>query len=215
MNYEPNNVNLIKVVGKSYLLGIIFTWSIYLTIINEYHRPLTNYFTFISIFHSLEFINTYLFNRSQIDDDSFILEDYELHGIYLCSILEHYFINWKFETFYLGLILIIFGQFIRNLAMYTARESFNHYIQRDSKPNHKLITHGIFKYVRHPSYFGFFIWFIGMELLLNNVIILVVGGYILWNFFKKRIVFEEGLLVNFFGEDYIKYRSRTRTWMFI
>lgn len=100
--------------------------------------------------------------------------------------------------------------------MYTARESFNHYIQRQHhEQKHKLITNGIYSIFRHPSYFGFGIWFIGLELFLNNWIVLVFGGRVLWKFFKARIEFEESYLISFFGDEYRKYRNRTRTWMMI
>lgn len=221
--YKPYKNNLLKIFIKSFLLGSILT--INLTILLFFNTTNTNifnnfkinlYLIFLDIFYSLEFINTIIFNNSQVDDDSFILEDKEIHYFTIFSILEYYFINWNYINLYIGLIMILIGQFIRSLSMYTANESFNHYIQRNNSNNkHKLITNGIYLILRHPSYFGFFVWFIGLEIFLNNLISLIIGGIILWNFFKQRIEFEEKFLIDFFGDDYINYRKRTKTWMMI
>lgn len=43
----------------------------------------------------------------------------------------------------LGLCFVVGGQICRTWAMVTCGESFNHYIQRDKKDNHVLVTHGM------------------------------------------------------------------------
>ena len=59
----------------------------------------------------------------------------------LLSIIEHIIHKWGYLNlgdFYtnskiisgVGLSLVIMGQFIRSLSMYTAKSSFNHYIQK-------------------------------------------------------------------------------------
>ncbi|KAL6454021.1 ICMT Protein-S-isoprenylcysteine O-methyltransferase [Candida maltosa Xu316] len=215
--YSPYHVNLLKVALKSFLLGTTFTINlIFLLSNNSLIYPEINvYFISLVIFYSLEFITTVIWNNSQVDDDSFILEDKEIHMVTIASLLEFYFIHWSYSPRWIGLVLVIVGQFIRTLSMYTASESFNHYIQRSAKEKHTLITHGVYSIFRHPSYFGFFVWFIGLQVFLNNVVILIVGGVVLWRFFRDRIVFEERFLVDFFGNDYIEYRKKTRTWMMI
>ncbi|EGW30303.1 uncharacterized protein SPAPADRAFT_143525 [Spathaspora passalidarum NRRL Y-27907] len=220
--YDPDQVDLIKVMSKSLLLGMSIAFNIlilYQQYTYKYYR-LNIYFLFLTMFHIFEFINTVLFNITQVDDDSFILEDKEMHGITVLSIAEHFIhVNyWNISSFSsaIGLCLAIGGQIIRSVSMYTAQESFNHYIQRNHKVhNHVLVTHGVYKYIRHPSYFGFFWWFVGLQLYLNNIAVLFIGGYILWKFFKLRIEFEEGFLIKFFGQDYITYKQHTKTFMMI
>lgn len=34
-----------------------------------------------------------------------------------------------------------------------------------------------------------------------------------WRFFANRIPYEEALLVEFFGTDYVRYRAATPTWL--
>ncbi|RLV96643.1 Protein-S-isoprenylcysteine O-methyltransferase [Spathaspora sp. JA1] len=221
--YDPVKVNLLKVMSKSILLGMSIAFNIlalYQQLFHQYYK-LNIYFLFLTTFHIFEFVNTVSFNTTEVDDDSFILEDNDMHAITFLSIMEHILHIWCYNYFssvlsVLGLILALSGQIIRSISMYTAQESFNHYIQRDHKvENHVLVTHGVYKYIRHPSYFGFFWWFIGLQLYLNNIAVFIGGGYILWKFFKVRIEFEEGFLVKFFGQEYIKYKRHTRTFMMI
>ncbi|EDK46443.1 farnesyl cysteine-carboxyl methyltransferase [Lodderomyces elongisporus] len=219
IRYDPSRNNLLRIAAKSFALGLVVATCFILQFTHSKFASICLYLQLLSLFHSLEFISTYLFNNSQVDDDSFILEDREFQIITILSIIEHFAtpnaIKVPLLVSRIGYFLIALGQVARTLAMYTAQESFNHYIQKSGKDTHILITKGIYKYIRHPSYFGFFIWFLGMQLMLRNVIVLFVGCVILWRFFRDRVRYEEKYLVEFFGDNYIKYRNKTRTWMFI
>ena len=71
------------------------------------------------------------------------------------------------------------------------------------------MTHGIYTYLRHPAYFGFFWWSVGTQLLLANPISLVAYAGATFYFFYDRIPYEEELLIHFFGDEYRNYRRRT------
>jgi len=72
-----------------------------------------------------------------------------------------------------------------------------------------LITFGIYQYLRHPAYFGWYWWSIATQVILCNP--LAIGGYAYaaWRFFDERIEEEEKTLVEIFGSDYERYRSNT------
>lgn len=57
--------------------------------------------------------------------------------------------------------MIVIGHVFRIGAMFTAGDNFSHTIKFEKDDDHKLITHGVFKYSRHPSYFGWFLWAVG------------------------------------------------------
>jgi len=97
--------------------------------------------------------------------------------------------------------------------MIQAGTNFNHIVQYQKSREHQLVTDGIYSYLRHPSYFGFFWWAIGTQLMLGNVLSLCGYVAVLWRFFSRRISGEEEFLVAFFGEDYIQYRKRTGVWI--
>ncbi|OBT68164.1 hypothetical protein VE03_02327 [Pseudogymnoascus sp. 23342-1-I1] len=109
-----------------------------------------------------------------------------------------------------GLILVPLGQLVRSLAMVQAGGNFNHIVQARKSSSHQLVTSGIYSLSRHPSYFGFFWWGLGTQLVLGNVVCFVGYAVVLWVFFKRRIAGEEAYLVRFFGQEYHDYRARTR-----
>ncbi len=110
---------------------------------------------------------------------------------------------------FVGLIFVIVGQVSRSLGMITCGESFNHMIQKSKKNNHVLVTHGIYQYLRHPSYFGFFYWSVGTQLLLGNFISSILFCGASWMFFNRRIPFEEQTLLKMFPDEYSNYYKTT------
>jgi len=74
---------------------------------------------------------------------------------------------------------------------------------------HELITHGIYRHVRHPSYTGSILFFLGLPLLFNSVLgFAIVLPMIL--LVLLRIPIEENMLLREFGEDYREYMKRTK-----
>ena len=86
-----------------------------------------------------------------------------------------------------GLLLVLIGQITRTLAMVHAGTNFNHLVQRQRRPGHVLVTHGIYAWLRHPSYFGYFWWGLGTQLLLANPLCFITYAVVLWRFFNERI----------------------------
>jgi protein-S-isoprenylcysteine O-methyltransferase len=87
----------------------------------------------------------------------------------------------------LGLTLMVIGQTTRSLAMAHAGVNFTHRIQYRLREEHELVTHGVYSWLRHPSYFGFFWWGLGTQLVLGNVVCSVGYAVVLWKFFSDRI----------------------------
>lgn len=95
--------------------------------------------------------------------------------------------------------------------MAQAGTNFNHMPARTYREGHELVTRGIYSWVRHPSYFGFFYWALGTQVLVGNKVCLLGYTVVLWRFFRERIEDEEKLLVQFFGSDYLHFRERVGT----
>jgi len=72
---------------------------------------------------------------------------------------------------------------------------------------HKLVTWGPYRYVRHPSYSGYFFMFFGLFFMWTNLLTLVpliaIPGY------YQVTVREEELLTARFGEEYKEYQRKT------
>ncbi|KAL2164643.1 hypothetical protein VTH06DRAFT_3860 [Thermothelomyces fergusii] len=112
-----------------------------------------------------------------------------------------------------GLALVAVGQAVRSAAMIHAGRSFNHVVQHRRRSGHVLVTTGVYGLLRHPSYFGFFWWALGTQLVMGNPLSLVGYALVLWRFFSSRIRVEEDYLVAFFGQEYVEYRKRVPTWI--
>jgi protein-S-isoprenylcysteine O-methyltransferase Ste14 len=71
--------------------------------------------------------------------------------------------------------------------------------------DHKLVDWGPYRYVRHPSYLGYFLMFIGFVLLWHNALALIplvaIPGYAL------IALREEEMLVAKFSEEYVQYQK--------
>ena len=77
------------------------------------------------------------------------------------------------------------------------------------KEEHSLVTHGVFRYIRHPMYAAHLLWGIAQALLLHNWI---EGLAFLVSFFPlyfRRIQYEEQMLLDHFGEEYRSYMNQT------
>ena len=81
------------------------------------------------------------------------------------------------------------------------------------REDHKLVTQGIFRRVRHPMYASFWCWALGQALLLPNWIAGLSGLVaIAWLYFT-RIADEEAMMRETFGAEYDAYSARTgRLW---
>lgn len=76
--------------------------------------------------------------------------------------------------------------------------------------NHKLITNGIYRFIRHPMYLGFLIIFFGYSLALGSIFMTTLISFTFLLIFKGRIELEERILISEFGDEYMKYMERTK-----
>lgn len=71
--------------------------------------------------------------------------------------------------------------------------------------DHRLVTWGPYRHVRHPSYLGYFLMFVGLLLTWLNPVALMpfvaIPGYV------KVVSTEEELLIMRFGEEYLRYQK--------
>jgi len=104
----------------------------------------------------------------------------------------------------LGLILTSAGYFVFIWSV-VARGRYS--VSWEMPENQKLVTWGPYRYVRHPSYLGYFLMFLGLFFIWPNLFTLfplvAIPGYF-------RVTFEEErLLVQRFGDEYVEYQKKT------
>jgi len=179
----------------------------------------------LSAFHFLEFWTTAAYNTPAAGVASFLLSaNWPAYAIaHAAAALECLVTSLAFPSrawaplgtgplfLLLGFALVVVGQTVRSAAMVQAGRSFNHTVQTHKAHGHVLVTTGIYATLRHPSYFGFFWWALGTQLVLGNVVCFFAYGAVLWRFFSARIRHEEIQLVRFFGDEYVDYRKKVGT----
>ncbi|MCD6201184.1 MAG: isoprenylcysteine carboxylmethyltransferase family protein [Bacteroidales bacterium] len=106
-----------------------------------------------------------------------------------------------------GLAIIVCGMIIRFASVWSLGRYFT--VDVTIRNNHKLKTDGIYKRVRHPSYTGSILSFIGFGISLNNWISLGVVAILVIFTMLYRIRIEEQLLTKQFGKEYLDYKKKT------
>lgn len=75
---------------------------------------------------------------------------------------------------------------------------------------HRLITDGVYRFLRHPAYTGLLLMCGGIGLSFNNMLSLLVLTVPLFIALLKRIDLEENALEATFGDAYERYKRRSR-----
>lgn len=110
---------------------------------------------------------------------------------------------------YAGLILIIVGIIIRFTAIAQLGRLFT--VMVTIREGHLIKKDGLYKYLRHPSYAGSLLSFLGYGLSMNHWYSLVIAFVPVLIVFIYRMNVEEKVLLSQFNgeyEDYIKHTKR-------
>jgi len=81
-------------------------------------------------------------------------------------------------------------------------------IALELREDHKLITTGPYRYVRHPMYLGIFIYNIGLMMISLDVLVILFFAFTIWVNYR-RIPREEQMLIQKFGDEYLEYIKRS------
>jgi len=81
-------------------------------------------------------------------------------------------------------------------------------IALEIQEDHKLITTGPYKRIRHPMYLGIFVYTIGLCLISLDILVTLFFVFTIWVNYR-RIPNEEQMMIDQFGDEYIKYMGKT------
>jgi len=96
---------------------------------------------------------------------------------------------------------------IRFISIWTLGKYFT--VDVTIRDDHKLKKDGFYKIIRHPSYSGSLVSFIGFGISLNNWISLTTVVILIMISFIYRIRIEEKVLIDQFGKEYLDYKKNT------
>jgi len=111
-----------------------------------------------------------------------------------------------------GAALFIFGFWLRIIAIYTLGKFFTFQIGIRAN-EHRVISHGVYAFFRHPGYAGYIYAVLGIHIahgflfgiLFSIFMILIVYGF--------RIPAEEKMLTEYFGDEYRAYSKKTKRFI--
>jgi protein-S-isoprenylcysteine O-methyltransferase Ste14 len=109
---------------------------------------------------------------------------------------------------YIGLVIIYTGICLRLFVVKALGKFFT--VDVTIRENHKLKKDGPYKYLRHPSYFASLLSFVGFGVSLNNWLSLIIVTVAIVTVFIIRIRIEEKVLIEQFGEQYLRYKKEVK-----
>jgi protein-S-isoprenylcysteine O-methyltransferase Ste14 len=113
-------------------------------------------------------------------------------------------VNWA-----IGAVLIVLGEWVRLAGVAAAGTT----TRRRSRNVQRLVTYGIFGWVRNPLYVGnFFIW-MGFVVISGVLWFLPVAILIFGAEYTLIVAYEEGVLESIFGQEYLDYKRSTPRWI--
>jgi protein-S-isoprenylcysteine O-methyltransferase Ste14 len=83
-------------------------------------------------------------------------------------------------------------------------------ITLEIREEHKLVTEGLFRHVRHPMYSSFWLWAVAQTLLLPNWVAGFAGLASIAALYFRRVYREERMMQETFGNAYQDYMQRTK-----
>ena len=105
-----------------------------------------------------------------------------------------------------GLALIVIGFTILLVAHLTLRRFYSSTLV--IREDHQLITHGVYRFARHPIYVGAMMVCIGVPLCVSSLHGLLIMSALI-PLVLNRMRIEERMLTEEFGDRYRKYKEAT------
>ena len=128
------------------------------------------------------------------------------------SLLANYFRIGSLEPSILfntvGVFLMLFGFTLRTVAARTLGRFYSRTLR--VKDDHRVVSEGMYQWIRHPGYLGMIVMFLGAGVTVANFIVISVVAVLIVPAYLKRISVEESMLSNTLGPEYVEYMKRTK-----
>jgi protein-S-isoprenylcysteine O-methyltransferase Ste14 len=108
-----------------------------------------------------------------------------------------------------GALLVAAGEAVR-LAGVAAAGTVT---RRRSREVQRLVTYGVFGWVRNPLYVGNFLIWMGFTVISGVYWFLPIAALLFALEYTLIVRYEEGVLESIFGPSYLAYKSRTSRWL--
>jgi protein-S-isoprenylcysteine O-methyltransferase Ste14 len=109
---------------------------------------------------------------------------------------------------YAGLLILVVGGAVTLAGRAHLRRFGSGVIHIEE--DHRLITTGVFRHIRHPIYSGGVLGVVGFYVAFRSVVMLALVSTLYFIVIRHRLNFEEEMLVEEFGDEYREYMARTK-----
>ena len=130
---------------------------------------------FLLAFHLSEFALAFHYNPRELGWRSFLLS--KPYAVAMGAAALEFHLEWRFfaerkeaavaTTFYAGVVMCLFGDWLRKASICTAGTAFTHLIQTRRRPTHFLVTTERVRVRAPPGYLGWFAWALGTQVMLG------------------------------------------------
>jgi protein-S-isoprenylcysteine O-methyltransferase Ste14 len=110
--------------------------------------------------------------------------------------------------FVIGTLLLVLGLWLFYRSHVDLGTNWS--ITLEVREKHRLITHGVYRRIRHPMYLALLVYSVGQLLVLPNWIAGPSYGVAMLILFAFRVGREERMMLETFGKDYEEYRAKTK-----
>ena len=114
----------------------------------------------------------------------------------------------NFYFLLLGTIISFFGIGLRWYAVISLSHAFR--VNVSIVEGQELHTFGVYKHIRHPSYTGYILFYIGLGVTMCNYLSILILAFLPLITVLNRIKEEEKILVSHFKEEYEEYRKMSK-----
>ena len=151
--------------------------------------------------HEREIPNAHIYHA--ILPIAFILVWFLDSNIFKISTFLNSFIPFVIRLILFILVLVIAITFI----MLSHRALF-----KSHQPSNSLITNGILGHVRNPMYLGILLIYVAFIFL--SISLISIGSFIIvFLVYNWMVNFEENILENIFGEQFLEYKKKVPKWI--
>lgn len=150
-------------------------------------------------------------SKIQKDKGSLILLWITITICFTLGFIFAYWRVWGFNEYLIygcGLLIILLGSVVRWASILQLKKAFT--VDVAVGTEQKLKTDGMYLIIRHPSYLGLLFIMIGFSISMNSLISIALVTIPMFLAINYRIIVEEKVLTEGFGDAYKNYKTKTK-----
>lgn len=107
-----------------------------------------------------------------------------------------------------GIVIVVCGLLVRWFAIASLKRQFT--VDVSIREDHRIVSSGIYRFVRHPAYAGSMLSFLGLGFFFADYLSILTIFLPICSAFLYRIHVEEKTLMATFGDEYRHYCDSTK-----